>query len=174
MPRHKSSNSRSTYWKALQWVKAVACSVVVATVLFTGPAFATIVADGFAAVVPASVFKFVVELPDDGKDGGGGWQVAKAVVPIHDTRKMDPIGMWSCLVQVGMPLRTTEEGKISANKAAKVSAEVAEIAWANVMPRRPPGEWTSGTFCPLYLKEMRTVFKKDPYKTLGARVDPWK
>jgi hypothetical protein len=143
-------------------------------VLFTAPAFATIVADGFIALVHPSVFKFLVEVPDDGTDSAGGWQVAKAVVPIHDTRKMDPMGMWSCNVKVGMPLRTTKDGQISAKKAANLSVEVAELAWANVMPRRPPGEWTSGTFCALYWPEMHELFKKGKYKTLGATVSQWK
>jgi hypothetical protein len=165
---------RSKPWSRhlLRWISAVGSALAMA--LLAAPASAIIEADGFVALVPTSVFKFIVELPDDGKDGGGGWQVAKAVVPIHDTRKMNPIGLWSCNVQVGMPLRTREDSKISASKAAKVSADVAELAWKTVLPRRPPGEWTSGTFCPLYRKEMRIEFKKDNYKTLGARVDDWK
>ena len=57
-------------------------------------------------------------------------------------------------------------------KAANLSAAVAEKAWANVMPRRPPGEWTSGTFCALYWPEMHRVFKDD-YKTIGATVEKW-
>ncbi len=167
MSWYKLSNSRSR--KPLHWVNAV----VIAMVLITAPAFALIEGDGFTVLVPATVFKFVVELPDDGTDSGGGWQVAKAVVPIYDNRKLNPLGMWECKVKVGMPLRTTKDGKISANKAAKMSADVAEIAWRNVLPRRPPGEWTSGTFCQFYWQEMQNVFKKDKYTTIGATVSQW-
>jgi hypothetical protein len=165
---------RSKPWSRhlLRWIGAVGS--VLAMALLAAPASAIIEADGFVALVPSSVFKFVVELPDDGTDSGGGWQVAKAVVPIHDSRKMNPMGMWSCNVKVGMPLRTTKDGQISAKKAAQISADVAEIAWANVLPRRPPGEWTSGTFCNCYWQEMQRIFKKEKYTTVGATVSQWK
>jgi hypothetical protein len=56
-----------------------------------------------------NVFKFVTTLPDDGKGEGGGWQEAKAKVPIADTRA-SPSVRWDCKIKVGMRPRSLAPG----------------------------------------------------------------
>jgi hypothetical protein len=129
--------------------------------------------DEYGNMVKSSEFIFTTTLPDDGKDEGGGWQEAKANVSISDHRGDMFLG-WTCKVKMGMPLRTRAHGVVNAKRAARVSADVGTRAYKNVLPRRPPGEWTSGTFCPVFRKEMTDLFKSiDAYKLLGARVEGW-
>lgn len=127
----------------------------------------------YGNMVKSSEFIFTTTLPDDGKEDGGGWQEAKANVSISDSRGEMFLG-WTCKVKVGMPLRTKAHGQVNAKRAARVSADVGTRAYNNVLPRRPPGEWTPGTFCPLFRKEMTDLFKAiEAYKLLGARVEGW-
>jgi hypothetical protein len=73
-----------------------------------------------------------------------------------------------------MPLRTKAHGVVNAKQAARFSADVGTRAYTAVLPRRPPGEWTPGTFCPLFRREMTDLFKSiAAYKNLGARVEGW-
>ncbi len=124
------------------------------------------------AAVHPSIFQFKPAAPpDDGTDKGGGWQEAKADIPISDTRS-HPFKHWSCKIKISMPQRTEKDGVVSPDKAAKESAEVATKAWKKVMPRQKPGEWPVGVFCIEYRKEMETIFEKDK-PTLGARVKQW-
>jgi hypothetical protein len=76
---------------------------------------------------PPSLFRFITTLPDDGQGKGGGWQVASARLDFVDARHLVP-KIWTCLVEVGMPLRTMHDGKISAYYAAQVTAEIATEA----------------------------------------------
>jgi hypothetical protein len=125
------------------------------------------------ASVSPSVFTFETTIPDDGKGDGGGWQEAKAKIPISDPRGSMFRG-WICKIHVEMPLRTKANGSISADRAAKASADVATKAWKKVMPRQPPGEWAPGAFCVQFRAEMETIFAEDKkYKTFGARVKTW-
>lgn len=129
--------------------------------------------DEYGNMVKSSDFIFTTTLPDDGKDEGGGWQEAKANIAISDHRGDMFLG-WTCKVKVGMPLRTKAHGVVNAKRAARVSADVGTRAYKNVLPRRPPGDWTSGTFCPVFRKEMTDLFRSiDAYKPLGARVEGW-
>ncbi len=129
--------------------------------------------DEYGNMVKSSDFSFTTTLPDDGKEEGGGWQEAHANVPITDARGDMFLG-WTCKVKVGMPLRTKTHGAVNAKRAARVSADVGTRAYKAVLPRRQPGEWTPGTFCPLFRKEMTDLFKSiEAYKLLGARVEGW-
>ncbi len=63
--------------------------------------------DPIMVFVHPTVFKFVTTVHDDKKGDGGGWQDAKAEIPVADPR---PASMpsWKCKIQVGMPIRTKE------------------------------------------------------------------
>ncbi len=62
---------------------------------------------------------------------------------------------------------------IKADKAAKISAEVASKGIEQVLPRQPPGKWPPGIFCDKLKTEMEVMFKKD-HEKLGVRVSQWK
>ncbi|HEX2568355.1 MAG TPA: hypothetical protein VH877_02270 [Polyangia bacterium] len=114
-----------------------------------------------------SLFHFVATVPDDGKDEGGGWQVATARRNFVDIRGLVP-ETWSCLVRVGMPLRTEHDGRISPERAAQLTADVATAAAPRTMQRET--RWMPVDFCIRFGIEMRTLFAKK-YETVGARVE---
>jgi hypothetical protein len=114
-----------------------------------------------------SLFNFVTALPDRGTGKGGGWQVATAKLNFVDTRYLVP-QYWSCLVEVGMPLRTEHHGKISPADAAQIAADVATEAATLVIQLQT--EWMPVAFCKKYGDEMRRLFR-ERYKSVGARVE---
>jgi hypothetical protein len=117
----------------------------------------------------ASVFQFVTTIPDDGKDEGGGWQVAAVTLQFRRWTGMLP-EQWGCPIWVGMPLRTQVNGSIPPAYAASVSANVADAAGAILM--HPPSgvDWPSGIFCSKLPDTMNGLFAAPQYKSLGARV----
>lgn len=117
----------------------------------------------------SSLFKFKTTVADDGDDVGGGYQEATAPkVQFVDTRQSPP-AWWMCRVWVGMPLRTEMRGKISASRAADVTADVLTVASGLTMHSR--SSWIQAAFCRALQDEMNGLFKKDPdYKGFGASV----
>jgi hypothetical protein len=113
-----------------------------------------------------SLFQFVTTIPDDGKGAGGGWQVATARLNFVDARQLLMPKTWSCIVEVGMPLRTAADGRISARYAAQVTADIATEASPRVMLLKP--QWMQADFCDQFGEEMLRLFRKR-YRTLGAR-----
>lgn len=113
-----------------------------------------------------SEFRFVPAVADDGRDTGGGWQDATAKLRIVDMRHLIP-RIWSCLITVGMPLRTTGEGPISPETAATRSAAIATQASAAVMRRQ--AEWIPAAYCKQLGDEMSALFLIQ-HPRLGARV----
>lgn len=114
----------------------------------------------------SSLFRFVSIIPDDGRDRGGGWQEASAVLKFVDGRHLIP-AVWSCRVTVGMPFRTGAWGPITPEYAAEISATLATDASTIVMQRR--AEWLPALYCAEFIAEMRSMFR-DRYDGLGARV----
>lgn len=114
-----------------------------------------------------SLFHFVTTVPDKGTGKAGGWQVASARLNFVDTRYL-VAQYWACWVEVGMPLRTERDGKISPADAALITADVATAAAPLVMQLQ--AEWMPVTFCQKYGEEMRRLFR-ERYKTVGARVE---
>ncbi|WP_438032764.1 hypothetical protein [Sorangium sp. So ce204] len=117
------------------------------------------------SVFEPSMFQFVTTLAYDGTVAGG-WQEATAGLVF---RRGDR-GVDACTVQIGMPLRTVAWGAISAERAALISADLAnQIAakfYEEGLTDLPPG-----IFCSKYKKEMYERFEKhEQYKGLGARV----
>lgn len=96
----------------------------------------------FVPLHKAAHFPFATVVKDDGKDGAGGWQAAKANLPFQ---KMDfPITMitWYCPITIGMPIRHSKLGYISPATAAKMSAAV-----TNSVASRMDFDLPQGVFC---------------------------
>lgn len=115
----------------------------------------------------ASLFKFQTIVEDDGKDSAGGWQQTNAILGFSDGRGNIVPQVWTCNVTIGMPLRTTLDGAISASKAAQIAAKVTTDASGAVMDKQT--NWLPALFCIAFERAMRDIFK-DKYKSLGARV----
>jgi hypothetical protein len=109
-----------------------------------------------------SEFPFVTTIPDDGTDKGGGYQVAKVNLEFGYLKIPYPAVWWYCAFSIKMPLRTEKMGKISANRAAKLSKEITE-AVAEKMDFTLP----RGVFCNSYVPKVRDAFKAK-YPDLGA------
>jgi hypothetical protein len=111
-----------------------------------------------------SDFPFVTTVKDDGKDGGGGYQVAK--VNLHFTRAVIPMSIvtWWCPFTIGMPLRTKKMGKIPASLAADLSVEITEG-----VARDPETDYSlpQGIFCSQFIPNVHAAFKSK-YPFLGA------
>lgn len=113
-----------------------------------------------------SVFKFTTTIPDDGKDAGGGYQVASATLSFFRWTSWLPQS-WACPVTVGMPIRTKEYGTFTPNMAAGITAGIASDASFSLMKVTP--ELPPGIFCSKLVYTMRDLFKAK-YPNLGASV----
>ncbi|WP_434041334.1 hypothetical protein WME98_10620 [Sorangium sp. So ce296] len=110
-------------------------------------------------------FKFVTIVAYDGTVAGG-WQEAKAYLAFGHNREGDD----ACMVHIGMPLQSEIWGKISAKRAASISADVANWS-ANEVYKKDGGEdLPPGIFCRTFKSRMIEQFESDYYKPLGARV----
>ncbi|MBK8259517.1 MAG: hypothetical protein IPK82_43525 [Polyangiaceae bacterium] len=98
-----------------------------------------------AGAFSAAAFPFATVVPDDGAGESGGWQAATAGLKFVRWTSLFP-ETWTCTVRVGMPLRTAFYGKISAESAATISANVATQAAAAVRRIEPP--LPQGIFAP--------------------------
>lgn len=114
-----------------------------------------------------SIFKFVTIIADDGKDQGGGWQEAVVNLKIRRWTGWAPES-WECPVNIGTPLRSLANGKISPEIAANASAEVATEASDVIMTGSP--SMPQGIFC-LKLREMMNAML--PKIIAGSTVKQW-
>ncbi|WP_437912191.1 hypothetical protein WME73_33640 [Sorangium sp. So ce302] len=111
-----------------------------------------------------SDFKFVTIVADDGTDKGGGWQEAKSGLVIFLES-----GAAACFLRIGMPIRNSLWGFISADNAAMYSAEVTNSV-ANEMEHTGRFALPPGIFCSEFFTNVKEVFGKQ-YKNLGAVVN---
>ncbi|WP_437665648.1 hypothetical protein [Sorangium sp. So ce1182] len=110
-------------------------------------------------------FNFVTIVAYDGTVAGG-WQEAKAYLSFAHNQEGDS----ACMVHIGMPLRSEVWGKISAKRAASISADVANWA-ANEVYKKDGGEdLPPGIFCRTFKSRMIEEFDTAYYKPLGAKV----
>jgi hypothetical protein len=112
----------------------------------------------------ASLFKFKKTQEDDGV--GFGWQETQPSLKFADSRQSS-IEMWSCTINIGMPLRTVKMGKIAADWAATATAEIATTASSAVMHSK--SSWVPAAFCKAFKDQMNAIFGKT-FPNLGARV----
>lgn len=109
-----------------------------------------------------SDFKFVTIIPDDGTSEPGGWQEAKAILKIKRLIGIATYETFTCpQMTIGTPLRNQAQGKISAERAAQESADIATYV-TGVIDQVP-----QGIFC-VKLKE--GMAKMMPQAISGARV----
>jgi hypothetical protein len=132
----------------------------------SGPCAAKCPVGGVNGFSPA-VFKFSTTIPDDGEGKGGGWQEATTTLNFYRWTSLIP-EFWDCTVTVGIPLRTAVNGKVSAQTAATITAGVASQASLTVMNIKP--ELPKGIFCFSLKEEMKSLFKKPPLDSYGARM----
>jgi hypothetical protein len=72
-----------------------------------------------------SIFKFITTIPDDGTDEAGGWQEAKVSLFVKRTYALTVESFTCPQITIGTPLRNSSQGKISPERAAEASAEIA-------------------------------------------------
>jgi hypothetical protein len=114
----------------------------------------------------SSLFRFTTIVADDGNDEAGGYQGATASsVKFVDGRQDLPTA-WTCSVTVKMPLRTKAYGKVSANRAADISADVLTDASSITMHSR--SSWIKSLFCIKLADNMNFLFGRE-YDGLGAQ-----
>ncbi len=120
-------------------------------------------------------FPFKVERNWDKKDGAGGWQTADKlfVFIVRDVETRQVTAGWTCPVTVGMAVQSETKLKISPEKAASVTAEVANIAVPAVAHSRVDWTGLSAVFCNTLQDKMRVVFGGKELKGYGARVCRW-
>jgi hypothetical protein len=116
-------------------------------------------------------FIFVIEREWDGKDEAGGWQIAYdtpsfAVVP-KGTRAA--LYTWQCRLLIGMPRHAEKVGDIPTNRAAALSAEIANAVVWPLLERQESWAGQGETFCDEFREGMNLLFKKR-YRSVGARV----
>jgi hypothetical protein len=113
-------------------------------------------------------FHFVVVVKDDGEGDGGGWQVATATLSfvVADDHRLLPY-FFKCPIEIGMAIRSAEQGLISPGYAARVSAEVATEITESLMHGR---DWRSQgvVYCKELRERMERRFWKPPYDLLKS------
>jgi hypothetical protein len=113
-----------------------------------------------------SLFHFVTTVRDNGEGKGGGWQEAVTQLQFADGRHPIP-HILRCQVKVGMPLRTKEDGRISPDYAAQITAELATAAMPTTVALK--SKWMTAEFCKAFKDVMMGLFEEH-HSTLGARV----
>jgi hypothetical protein len=113
----------------------------------------------------SSLFKFKVDVADDGKGVAGGWQVASSTVQFVDGRPEPPTA-WTCDLVIGMPIRSQVYKTISAEYAAEMTAEVVTFTSSDVMHRKPM--WLKSLYCIKLAEAMEKMFREG--YGLGATV----
>jgi hypothetical protein len=115
-------------------------------------------------VITPEYFRFRdTVLDDDPRQPAGGWRA----VCIHAQLKQGTSGAKTvCKFEVGLPLRTEDQGKISLEEAQFAASSMANRAVRDVLSRAHPGEMLA-TLCTDF-KETYQVMLSAKY--LGARV----
>ncbi|WP_437829340.1 hypothetical protein [Sorangium sp. So ce1153] len=110
-------------------------------------------------------FNFVTIVAYDGTSVAGGWQEAKANLFFGHNQEGDD----ACMIHIGMPLRSELWGKITAKKAALISADVANLALEELYKKEGGEDLPPGILCSRFKGKVDFAFKND-YKGLGAQV----
>ncbi|WP_434041574.1 MULTISPECIES: hypothetical protein [Sorangium] len=110
-------------------------------------------------------FDFVTIVAYDGTSVAGGWQEAKAKLFFGHNIEGDD----ACMIHIGMPLRSELWGNIPADKAARISADVANFVLEVMYKKEGGDDLPPGIFCSRFKGKVDFHFKND-YKGLGAQV----
>jgi hypothetical protein len=119
-------------------------------------------------------FPFKVEKKWDGKDKAGGRQRAfkRFLFVLRDVETGRVRYSWPCPVDVSMPVQSEQEGHISPERAAVVTAEVANKAVPAVSHSRADWEGQGAVFCNELRGKMNDIFRAE-HQHYGARVIQW-
>ena len=123
-------------------------------------------------------FRFKVVRKWDKKDGAGGRQIADKlfVFIVRDVETREVTGGWKCPIEVMIPVHVLtlpeEEREISPERAAMVTAGVANIAVPAVSHSQVDWTGISAVFCNDLRVMMNKVFDKT-YPAYGGRVTRW-
>ncbi len=122
-----------------------------------------------SAAFDASLFRFSPWVLDDGRGVAGGTQRASALLHFVDTRTswINP-DRWDCRITVSMPIRHRIYGVITPERAAEMSAGVADAASNFVIHSQP--KWIAALFCRKFADKMEELFSKALGGSYGARV----
>jgi hypothetical protein len=115
-------------------------------------------------------FPFVVTVKDDGKDEGAGWQRAENTSHFRDLIGGVPVYVWRCRLEIGMPLRTVKQGRISPDRAALITAQIANEVAFPLLDSRESWEGQGAVFCIELKAGMQAMFRKR-HREIGARVE---
>jgi hypothetical protein len=120
----------------------------------------------------SGVFPFVVAVKDDGEGTAAGWQKANVVLRFSIVQGIHVTYRWTCPIEIGMPLRSQAEGRISKSRAALITAEIATAVVGPLGDSRPDWEGQGTAFCTELYARMQTTFS-ERYPGYGARVKRW-
>jgi hypothetical protein len=109
-------------------------------------------------------FPFVIINPDDGRDKGAGWREAKANLPFYKIVIPESVTSWKCRITIGMPIRSSTRGNISAIMAATMSSVVTNRVMLGMDFKLP-----QGIFCFKFRAGVEAAFPI-VYPDLGERV----
>lgn len=77
--------------------------------------------------------------------------------------------LWHCPIEVGMPIRTERQGRISPHYAAKITAEVATAVTGSLTQSRESWSGQGAVYCIELYDGMRRTLNGAPYN-VGATV----
>jgi hypothetical protein len=104
-------------------------------------------------------FPFVTEIKDDGKGTGGGWQITHFAVHCAEARGLEPIDEWDCPIEVGMPIRSSQIGRITPSRAAMWTAEILNAALPEQLASQDDWTGLGAVFCKERQERMETMFQ---------------
>ncbi len=117
-----------------------------------------------------NTFHFVVTVEDDGKDAAGGWQTAVKTLSFIETDDESLIPYYfKCPVEIGMPIRSSTRGTISAQHAAAASAAATTEATESLMHSR---NWRGegAAYCRELYRRIQILLQSPPHSIGGAKV----
>jgi hypothetical protein len=119
-------------------------------------------------------FPFKVEKKWDGKDKAGGRQRAFKlfVFVLRNVETGRVRYSWTCPVDISMPEQSEQAGHISPDRAAVVTAEVANKAVPAVSHERADWGGLGAVFCNELRDKMNDIFRAE-HQDYGARVIQW-
>jgi hypothetical protein len=117
-------------------------------------------------------FPFFTQIKDDGKGTAGGWQITHFAVHCVAGNGLLPSDEWDCPIEVGLPIRSSQIGRITPSAAAFWTAEVVNAALPEQRASREDWTGLGAVFCRDLMDRMETMFKGQ-YPGCGARVKRW-
>ena len=117
-------------------------------------------------------FPFFTLIKDDGKGKGGGWQITQFAVHCVAGQGLEPGEEWDCPIEVGMPIRSSQIGRITPSRAAMWTAEIVNAALPEQRASRDDWTGLGAVFCKELEKRMEAMFKAQ-YPGCGAKVMRW-